>query len=319
MSKKRWQPLATRQILQRRAMLLQDIRDFFQQREVLEVETPILSPYANVDPAIESFSVREQGKDYYLHTSPEFAMKRLLAAGSGAIFQIAKVFRQEELGRWHHPEFTLLEWYRPQWTLSALMEEVLALIQSLDNQFKQLSVQYDTYQKIFQRYTGIDPLNTTVSVLRQYSQNAGFAVEGLGEDKDAWLDLLMVHVIEPKMASGITFISEYPTTQAALARINSCNPQVADRFEMYIKGVEIANGFYELKDAKEQELRFMQDNRYRKQHQQAVLPYDRKLLMALEDGLPDCSGVAVGVDRLLMLATGATHIEQVLSFGLEKS
>ena len=314
-----WQPSATSDTLVIRARLLQRIRAFFHAHEVLEVETPLLSRAAVTDPHIESFvvSASHEATPRYLHTSPEFAMKRLLAAGSGPIYQICKVFRQGEAGRQHNPEFSMLEWYRPGFDHQQLMAEVDALVRDLLDGYLILA---DTlrmsYQEAFQRYTGLDPLAASVTELQRTVQQHGIAITGLDAyHKDPWLDLLLTHVVEPALPQDRpVFIYDYPASQAALARIRPVVPPVAERFELYLGGMELANGFHELTDAVEQRQRFSADLAHRKEMHLPPVPVDERLLAALEAGLPDCAGVALGIDRLVMLAAGVKSISEVLTF-----
>ena len=316
-----WRPSATLDAIRARAELLAGVREYFRRAGVMEVETPVCSHFGNTDPAIQSFTTRYLGpgtpraQQLYLHTSPEFPMKRLLAAGIGPIYQICRVFRDGELGALHNPEFTLLEWYRPGFDHHRLMEEVAELVNSLLPQKREL--QKLTYTEIFRRHLGIDPHNTTLEQLRECALNvpiAGAAELDL-QHPDAWLDLLLTHVIEPHLGRDkLTFVYDYPASQASLARISEASPPVAERFELYLEGVEIANGFHELTVEDEQRKRFERDNLSRLEQGLSEIPIDRHLLAALESGLPACAGVALGVDRLLMCITGKSRIREVLSF-----
>lgn len=307
-----------------------DIRAFFQTRAVLEVDTPVLSTAATTDPHIESFSVSYAGpggaQRRYLHTSPEFPMKRLLAADCGAIYQLCKVFRQGEAGQRHQPEFTLLEWYRPGMDHFALMDEVEALVRGLlPERMLGPAVRF-SYAEAFHRYVGIDPHAATPEALaacaREHGLRLGGAGQGTGQgagrdwDRDTWLELLQAEVLEPSLPRDQpVFVHAFPASQAALARLLPGSPSVAARFELYLDGMELANGFYELGDSAEQRRRFEADQQRRDAAGQVVVPLDEALLAALaEGGLPDCAGVALGVDRLLMLAVGATSIEEVVAF-----
>ena len=311
------------QSLQARAQLLAQLRQFFQQRDVMEVCTPVLSQAGGTDPCIEIFHTRYTGPGYangldlYLHTSPEFAMKRLLAEGSGAIYQIAPVFRNAEFGNRHNPEFTMLEWYRPGFNHHALMQEVAALVCGcLD---ENLSTQKISYVELFQNKFSWNPLHADISQLVQTTKQYGVYTESL-EHRDEYLDLLMSMVIEPELGDKcLTFVYDYPASQASLARLNDENPLVASRFELYYQGVELANGFHELTDAKEQRQRFEEENRQRQQRGLRQMPVDERLLKALQQGMPDCSGVALGLDRLLMLQQGATALSDVLTFPLPEA
>lgn len=317
-----WQPVARLETLQARAAMLGRIRAFFAAAGVLEVETPILSQAAVTDPALASLSTRigGLGRTLYLQTSPEFAMKRLLAAGSGPIYQICKVFRDDERGRRHHPEFTLLEWYRPVWDHHRLMDEVAGLVRAALAR-PELPVERIAYRDLFRQRLGLDPWTATIADLRGAALVAGIAdAADLDLDADAWLDLLLTHALESGLGRGcLTFLHDYPPTQAALARIRPDPFPVAERFELYIDGVELANGFHELTDAAEQRARFTADLTVREQAGQCIPPLDERLLGALAAGIPACAGVALGLDRLLMTAVGAAHIDEVLAFPVERA
>jgi lysyl-tRNA synthetase class 2 len=306
--------------------MLGHIRQFFDQIGVLEVETPVCSQFAATDPAIESFTTRYtgpeavQGLDLYLHTSPEFPMKRLLAAGSGPIYQICRVFRDGELGRRHNPEFSLLEWYRPGLDYHQLMVEVASLINTLSEQ--PLQVEKLTYAEVFEDRLGLNPHAAGVDRLRQCAIEQG--VTGAGtlpiEGRDAWLDLLLSHLIEPRLGQiGMTFLYDYPASQAALARVRPDRYPVAERFELYMQGIEIANGFQELTDGEQQRARFSEDNRRRLASQQKEVPMDEALLQALGSGIPACSGVALGLDRLLMVLTDTPDIRRIVTFDISRA
>lgn len=321
-----WRPSASLETIQRRAELLAAIRAFLQQRGVMEVETPVCSAHGTTDPALASLTSRytgpgaPQGRLLYLHTSPEFPMKRLLAAGCGAIYQICRVFRDGEAGRLHNPEFTLLEWYRPGFDHHRLMEEVVELVNGLLPEPR--PVEKLTYGELFQRHLSVDPHCATVDDLRQCAEDNGVPGAGSLEltDRDGWLDLLLSHLIEPDLGDQrLTFVYDYPASQASLARLQDGDPPVAQRFELYLEGMELANGFCELTDPQEQRRRFDVDRALRRQEGWAEVPMDENLLAALEAGLPDCSGVALGIDRLLMLLTGASTISEVLAFPLERA
>ena len=319
-----WKPSASLTMLKIRARLLQRIRAFFQVREVLEVETPLLSSAAATDPHIESYVIKhlQHDKPRYLHTSPEFAMKRLLAAGSGSIYQICKVFRQGEVGRQHNPEFTMLEWYRIGFDHQQLMTEVDSLLRELLDGYLTLGdTQRLTYHDAFVQYAGLEPHSVSIDQLQEKVKEQGIDVTGLDDShKDSWLDLLMTHVVEPALPRDCpVFIYDYPASQAALARIRQDDPPVAERFELYIYGMELANGFHELADAQEQRQRFVADNQARTVTGLSSMPIDEHVLAALDAGLPACAGVALGVDRLVMLAAGAKSISEVLAFDTERA
>lgn len=325
-----WRPSATLEVLKLRARLLERTRAFFSARGVLEVETPALSGAATTDPALASFVTRytgprfPQGQALYPHTSPEFPMKRLLAAGSGSIYQICKVFRDGEAGRQHNPEFTLLEWYRVGFDHHRLMDETGELVMDLLAQSMSLqSPERLTYRETFQRHAGLDPYAASPADFARAAETHGISVSPeLVSDRapDPWRDLLLTHVVEPKLGQGrLTFIYDYPASQAALARIQPGNPPVAARFELYLNGIELANGFHELADADEQRRRFERQLHARKTGKLPAVPMDERLLAALAYGLPDCAGVALGFDRLVMLACGARTINDVLTFPLERA
>ncbi len=314
-----WRPTATHDILKLRARLLERIRAFFSARGVLEVETPILSHAGATDAHLQSLGTRYTGPGgpaaLYLHTSPEFAMKRLLAAGAGSIYQVCKVFRDGESGRLHNPEFTMLEWYRVGFDHHRLMDEVALLAQDALRDYISLA---DTgrisYRQAFERYAGIDPFVADDAAFRDCAWRHGIGVPS-GLDADGWRNLLMTHVIEPRFPRDrISFVYDYPASQASLARRSPADPQVAERFEAYVGPMELANGFNELTDAREQRARFDDDNRRRRQAGLAEVPPDENLLAALDAGLPDCAGVALGFDRLVMIAAGANSINDVIAF-----
>lgn len=289
----------------------------------MEVETPIASRAATTDPFLHSLQTSRTGtgpeaQTLYLHTSPELPMKRLLAAGSGAIFQICKVFRDGERGRLHHPEFSLLEWYRPHLGYRDLMSEVADLVrQALDR--PELSIERLSYRDLFRHRLGLDPLTVDTTVLRRAAGEIPGS-EDLDLGRDGWLDLLLTHHIEAGLGRGrLTFVYDYPPRQAALARIRWDADPVAERFELYLEGMELANGFQELTDPGEQRRRFAVDLRERVVAGLAEVPVDEEFLAALASGMPETSGVALGLDRLLMVATASTHIDEVLAFPVERA
>jgi elongation factor P--(R)-beta-lysine ligase len=317
-----WLPTCSLELLRLRAQVFADIRRFFSARDVLEVETPLLCYSSGTDPQLDFFT-----SDYcslpnrqtlFLQTSPEFAMKRLLAAGSGSIYQICKAFRNGESGCFHNPEFTLLEWYRVGYTLRQLMDEVAELIGVLFNGRKTLNPpQRITYQDIFQRHTGLDPLVFSYQDYCAYAwnNNQPEAVSICGNDHGLWLDFIFSHNVQPHLGeNALCMVYSYPACQSSLARINENNSQVTDRVEVYINGIELGNGYYELTDAKEQERRFDKEIAIRRQRQRPVAVKDDRLLAAMEAGLPECSGMAIGLDRLLMLLISSANINDVLNF-----
>jgi elongation factor P--(R)-beta-lysine ligase len=317
-----WRPTADRRALEKRARLVARTRAFFEARGVLEVETPILSAAGATDPQIESLSTRVGGLDdrFFLSTSPEFAMKRLLAAGMGDIFQLCKVFRDGERGRWHNPEFTMLEWYRLGYDDDALMGEVEALVETLLEPERALApAERLSYAEALRRYAGIDPHAASDHELELAAARHGTVVAG-SLDRDARLDLLMGLVVGPKLGRDRPcFICDYPASQASLARLKPGSPAVAARFELYLDGVELANGFHELADAREQRRRFEQDLATRRVRGQIEPPMDERLLAALDAGMPDCAGVALGFDRLVAVALGADRLSAAMAFPIDRA
>ncbi|MHB8474586.1 MAG: EF-P lysine aminoacylase EpmA [Sulfuricaulis sp.] len=325
-----WRSAASLEILKLRARMFERIRAFFFERGVLEVETPILSSAATTDPALASLATRytgplfPHGQTLYLHTSPEFAMKRLLAAGSGSIYQICKVFRDGESGRLHNPEFTMLEWYRVSFDHHRLMDETGELVtQMLAPTLPLQTPEKLTYREAFQRHAGLDPHTASA---REFAAAAGTHRIDVPQDLYAqndlavWRDLLLTHVVEPKLGQErLTFIYDFPATQASLARLQPGEPPLAARFELYLNGMELANGFHELADAEEQRARFEEQRRARRTNDQPDVPLDERLLSALAQGLPDCAGVALGFDRLMMIAAGARSIAEVIAFPIDRA
>lgn len=314
-----WKPTASFGVLKKRAEIMNGIRTFFAERSVWEVETPLLSYATVTDPHILSIVApfKEIGSDKekicYLQTSPEYAMKRLLAAGSGAIFQITKAFRQGEVGKLHNPEFSMLEWYRLGFDHHALMGELDQLLQTV---LQLPPVKRMTVADAYEQRVGINPHTATVDDLKKCAEQYVESYPDLPNDKNNWLDLLFTHCIEPQLGQDAPlFLYDFPISQAALAKIRSENPPVASRFEMYFKGVELANGFHELQDPVEQRMRFENDLKYRETQGISLVPMDERFLAALEQGLPDCAGVALGIDRLIMLALGCETVAATLSFG----
>jgi len=317
-----WRPTAGPAALKGRAAMLAAAREFFAARGVLEVDTPTLSAAATSDPQLESLSTRIAGfaAPFHLATSPEYAMKRLLAAGSGDIYQICKVFRDEERGRWHNPEFTLLEWYRLGFDDARLMSEVEALVGELLSPYRALErAERVTYTAALQRHAGVDAHASSEAELADAAARHGIAC-GAELDRDARLDLLMGLVVGPNLGrERPCFVVDYPASQAALARIKPGVPAVAARFELYLDGLELANGFEELCDGAEQRARFTQDLAVRRARGQRETPLDERFLAALEAGMPECAGVALGFDRLLAVALGAARLGDVMAFGIERA
>ncbi|UDW84059.1 elongation factor P--(R)-beta-lysine ligase [Pasteurella canis] len=317
-----WQPTASIKNLLARAKIIAEIRRFFTDRGLLEVETPILSEFGVTDVHLSTFDTEfnspfaEQSKKLWLSTSPEYHMKRLLAAGSGPIFQLCHVFRNEESGQHHNPEFTMLEWYRPHFDMYRLINEVDDLLQQILDCPPAESL---SYQFVFQEYVGLDPLSVDREELIAKAKEYNL-LSAAEEDRDTLLQFLFSTIVEPNIGKEHPIaVYHFPATQAALAQISSEDHRVAERFEFYYQGLELANGFHELTDVNEQLRRFEQDN---VQRQKIGLPQrtiDKRLLAALQAGVPNCSGVALGVDRLLMIALQAQTIKDVIAFGIENA
>lgn len=323
-----WQSTLTWQNAQKRANILQEIRQFFAERNVVEVETPALSQGTVTDVYLDALTCKynfladsssEQSADLFLQTSPEFHMKRLLASGYGCIYQIAKAFRHEESGRYHNPEFTMLEWYRIGFDQFELMSEVAELLQAVLGGDKAL---FTSYQDIFIETVSVDPLTATFDELVEVLTKHGKAADWLIEmnDADLLLQFIFTEIIEPTIGvNEPRFIYDFPIAQASLAKRSIDDPRVAQRFECYFRGIELVNGFNELTDASEQVARFEQDNAKRKQQGLAVKSIDGNFIAALNHGLPQCSGVALGIDRLVMLALDTQEISEVQSFSIERA
>jgi lysyl-tRNA synthetase class 2 len=320
-----WTPSATRDALRLRARLNAKIRDFFAAHGVLEVETPVLSRAGNTDANIASFSLEFGGRTdgaprtRWLRTSPEFAMKRLLCAGVGDCYELGRVFRDGEAGGRHNPEFTMLEWYRVGWNQARLIDETVALVQAaLALVGRQASARTVAYRDLYRDALGIDPFTASDETLQ--AALGEVVIDPAGLRRDDWLDLLMTHCIQPAMAAGeLLAVADYPASQCALARVREDDPPVAERFEVYLGPLELANGYHELGDAAEQERRFMRDLDRRKARGAPLPPVDTGLLAALDAGLPACAGVALGVDRLLMAMTGSGSIAEVLAFDFARA
>jgi len=319
-----WRPSCPLAALETRAGLLATIRRFFAARNVLEVETPLLCRAGVTDPNLHPFTTvlrRPGGAEsdrLYLQTSPEFAMKRLLAAGSGSIYQICKAFRNEEAGRHHNPEFTLLEWYRVGFDLAQLIDEIDALLGEICRDDLNLeSSERLSYRELFREYVGVDPLLASFRELAECSKAQGLPeAEALcGDNRSLWLDLLFSHLVQPRLGRGrVTFVYDFPAFLPSLARIKLGDPLVVERVEIFLGGLELGNGFYELADAIEQEERFDRDLVVRRENGLPLPAKDERLLAALRSGLPDCSGIALGIDRLLMIMMRAESIDNVLAF-----
>ena len=313
-----WQPAASPATLKKRAAFLHAIREFFYQRNVTEVDTPTLTATPVTDPHIDALRTQAfQGshhKTFYLSTSPEFYMKRLLAAGSGDIYQMGKVFRDNEQGSLHSTEFTMLEWYRTGFDHLMLMKEVDELVQQL---LATPAADCMTYQAAFLEFAEVDPFTATDAELMDCVRSHGIELTATLMERDGWLALLLTHVVEPCLGqTRPVFITDFPPSQSALARIRKGPYDVAERFELYYKGIELANGYHELIDPVEQQRRFQADLEMRSQSNKATFGYDVMLLAALESGLPPCAGVALGVDRLFMLSESCKNIHECLAFSV---
>ncbi|HYE35579.1 EF-P lysine aminoacylase EpmA [Methylocaldum sp.] len=319
-----WRPSCPLPALKKRADVLATIRRFFSARNVLEVETPLLCRAGITDPSLHPFTTflhqpgGSTGDRLYLQTSPEFAMKRLLAAGCGSIYQICKAFRNEESGRYHNPEFTLLEWYRVGFNLARLIDEIDALLAEIccDDLNLELSERF-SYRELFREYVGADPLVASFEELAECSKIRGLPEAGelCGGDRSLWLDLLFSHLVQPSLGrSRIAFVYDYPAFLPSLARKKPDDPLVVERVEIFLEGLELGNGFYELADAVEQAERFDRDLVVRTENGLPLPAKDERLLAALRSGLPDCAGIALGLDRLLMILMRAESIDDVLAF-----
>ncbi len=305
--------------LQLRAWVYTLIRTFFAERHVLEVETPMLSASGNTDPNIESFHTLFSGhvdagaRERWLRTSPEYPLKRLLAAGIGDCYELGRVFRNGEAGGRHNPEFSMLEWYRVGWDHRRLMEDAITLVESaLAMQGRRAEVLIENYRQFFLDELGIDPLHAPIDELRALLADQNIDPAGL--TRDDWLDLLITHRLQPTFPRNrITVIHDYPASQCALAKIRPGETPLAERFELYLGPFELANGYHELNDAAEQRERFERDNAVRRARGQREIPIDEALLAVL-DAMPDCAGVAMGVERLLMCLSDTDAIADVLAF-----
>lgn len=303
-----------------RARLNANIREFFALRDVLEVETPVLSVAGNTDPNIMSFSLQFSGRTdgaprtRWLRTSPEFALKRLLTAGMGDCYELGRVFRDGEAGGRHNPEFTMLEWYRIGWDHQRLIDEVAALVNdALALVGRSATLRRIAWRELYRERLGIDPVSASDESLRHALGDVRIVPDGL--TRDDWLDLLLTHRLQPSFPEDeLLAVYDYPASQAALARIRPGNPPVAERFELYLGPLELANGYHELTDPSEQRTRFSRDLELRRARGAPTPPVDENLLGALQSGLPACAGVALGVDRLLMAMLRTTSIAAVLAF-----
>jgi lysyl-tRNA synthetase class 2 len=323
MSPLEWRPSAALGVLRQRAAMLGRIRAYFVEQGVVEVDTPQLSAATVTDLHLEPVSAEVAGAGrMYLQTSPEYPMKRLLAAGIGDCFQICHAFRDGERGALHNPEFTLLEWYRTGFDAPALMDDVEALLaQALTGLRALPPAERVSYRQAVRELAGVDPMTATGGELAAALARRTIAVpEGAGQDRDALLDLLVATVVGPQLGRAApTFLHDYPAAQAALARVRGGEFPVAERFELYLDGIELANGFHELADPSEQRRRFEADLADRSRRGQPPRPLDERFLASLASGLPDCAGVALGVDRLLMTALGLESLDAVIAFPVDRA
>lgn len=321
-----WQPTATLRNLQIRSEVVWKLRSLFREHGFLEVHTPLLSSETVLDRHIEPIAVagRSVGVSlhledtFYLQTSPEFAMKRLLAAGAGSIYQISSVFRNGERGEYHNPEFTMVEWYRLGDGLELAVEFLMDLVRVVLPESKPISL---TYQHAFENLVGICPLTCTVDGLSQAAHRHGLQLGAdWGDDRDDWLDLLFSEVIQPQLGfQQPAIVTHYPASQAALACLSSQDPRVAERFELFINGVELANGYHELLSPSQLEERNARTLLKRRQDGKNDLVPKGRLLAAMQAGIPASSGCALGLDRLLMVLTGAKRIDDVICFPIERA
>ncbi|MGP5212631.1 MULTISPECIES: EF-P lysine aminoacylase EpmA [unclassified Psychrobacter] len=328
-SKPSYAPTMTLAMAQQRAQLMSTVRQFFATHQVLEVQTPLLSQAGNTDTFLQSVAAQVTYQDkpctYYLHTSPEFAMKRLLASWQVPIYQICSVFRDNEIGVRHNIEFTMLEWYQPNYSLDDMAAELGELLAALYGHSVVMS--HYRYVDAFMDFVGIHPLTASLDALQAVAEDKGLTgfdfnsdldntEDGEADIRQSWLDLLFSHAVEPNLGHDLpTLIIEYPPATAALAKtaVDKEGNTVAKRFELYINGIEIANAYDELADGQALRERFERDNQLRKRHNLPQMPIDEHLLAA-SDALIPCSGIAVGIDRLLMVITGANSLEDVISF-----
>jgi len=314
-----WRPSATLGTLELRARMLRVAREYFAATRTLEVETPTLSRAAVTDVHLATVGARVNEQPRFLHTSPEYAMKRLLASGCGDIYQIVRVYRDGESGRFHNPEFTMIEWYRVGIDHHALMTDVEQLVTALLPAHRSSErAEYISYRDALRLHAGVDAFDDAIPTLLGALRHASIPLpNGLDSDRDACLDLIVGTLVGPKLGrERLTFVHDFPASQAALARVQG---RIAARFEAYLDGIELANGFHELADAEEQRKRFAADNAERERRGLPNMPLDMCLLAALDHGLPSCAGVALGFDRLVMCAANAKHIDEVLAFPFERA
>ena len=310
-----WQPNCGIDTARARARLRQRARRFFEQRNVLEVNTPALTEATVTDPSIESMAAEASGRKLFLHTSPEYHMKRLLAAGYPDCYQVCRVFRDGEAGRNHLPEFTMIEWYRHGFDLADIIEETATLVAALVESIRPGELLTLDYRDAFRAALGVDPMTASIGQLADALDADGGLRRVLGDDRDAWLDLAMAGRVAASFPEDrLTAIYHYPASQAALAQLSPDDPAVAERFELYLGEFELANGFVELVDAEIQRQRFEADRKKRAATGLPVHDMDTRLLAALDAGLPPCAGVALGLDRLVMIDQGLEDIRDTVTF-----
>lgn len=320
-----FRPTASWTNLKLRADLLRRLRDFFHERGFLEVETPLLSADVVVDRHLDPLAVLlpgddpHSGKRFWLQTSPEFGMKRLLAAGAEAIYQITRAFRAGEVGRLHNPEFTIAEWYRRGDSMAAGMQLLADVAEALLGLGPARPIRY---ADAFRQFAGVDPHRATAADLAAAAHEKGISVSPSFtlEDRDAWVHLLLAQLVEPHLGVGEpAILYDYPASQAALAQVRPGDPPLAERFELYVRGIELANGYHELCDPQELRRRFAEANRQRAADGKPTLPDESRLLTAMDHGLPECTGVALGFDRAVMLAADASSLAEVLAFPIARA
>ena len=312
-----WRPSADIDALRLRARVLRAVRAYFDSQGVLEVETPALCSRTVTDPSIESLVSHDRtGRAWFLQTSPEFAMKRLLAAGSGSIYQITRAYRDGERGRHHDMQFSILEWYRVGFDHHLLIDDLDAL---LDRVLGPQSTRRMTFREAFSRHLDLDPSTAPTAELHHACETRGYSSRAAAASRDECLDYLLAAAVQPSFAPGRVYLLDFPASQAALARIRAGPPQVAERFELYVDGIEVANGYHELQDAVELKRRMRHDIERRRATGRTVPKLDERLLAAHHAGLPDCAGVAVGLDRLVMIAGRYRTLRDVLAFPSDRA
>lgn len=313
-----WQPSCSPELIHLRAKLLHDIRSYFYAENVLEVETPILCHTIGTDPYLDFYATAQSAEKLYLQTSPEFSMKRLLAANARSIYQISKVFRRGESSCLHNPEFSMLEWYRVGYNLAQLMDDVERLLSRFLSveQFPEPTVRV-SYAELFRQYTGLDALRFDLTEYQNAANRLGLpeAIELCADDHATWLDLLFSHFVQQHLGkAGLCMVYDYPASLPSLARLKTDKPRVVERVEIFIHGVELGNGYHELADRHQQQKRFEQETLLREKNGDEKVDLDMRFMAALQSGLPDCSGIAIGLDLLLMVISQKNNIDEVIAF-----